>query len=61
MALYEVIPIDQTLALAIKGNNHEVDTLLNERGIKTLATRAYEVLIEGTTSLEEVYPLLSGI
>ena len=61
MALYEVIPIDQTLALAIKGNNHEVDTLLNERGIKNLATRAYEVLIEGTTSLEEVYPLLSGI
>lgn len=61
MALYEVIPIDQTLALAIKGNDHEVDQLLNERGIKNLATRAYEVLIEGTTSLEEVYPLLSGI
>lgn len=61
MALYEVIPIDQTLALAIKGNDHEVGTLLNERGIKNLATRAYEVLIEGTTSLEEVYPLLSGI
>lgn len=61
MALYEVIPIDQTLALAIKGNDHEVDTLLKERGIKNLATRAYEVLIEGTTSLEEVYPLLSGI
>lgn len=61
MALYEVIPIDQALSLAIKGNNHEVQTLLNERGIKNLATRAYEVLIEGTTSLEEVYPLLSGI
>ncbi len=61
MALYEVIPIDQTLALAIKGNDHEVDTLLKDRGIKNLATRAYEVLMEGTTSLEEVYPLLSGI
>lgn len=61
MALYEVIPIDQKLAVAIKGNNHEVDAILKERGVKNLATRAYEVLIEGTTSLEEVYPLLSGI
>lgn len=60
VALYEVIPIDQDLAAAIKGNKHDVQSLLEERGIKNLATRAYEVLIEGTTSLEEVYPLLSG-
>jgi general secretion pathway protein E/type IV pilus assembly protein PilB len=60
IALYEVIPIDQELAEAIKGNRHDVDELLSKRNIKNLATRAYEVLIEGTTSLEEVYPLLSG-
>ncbi len=60
LALYEVIPIDQTLAEAIKGNRHDIETLLSERDIKNLATRAYEVLIDGTTSLEEVYPLLSG-
>ena len=60
LALYEVIPVDQTLAEAIKGNRHDIEEILKERGIKNLATRAYEVLIEGITSLEEVYPLLSG-
>ncbi len=60
VALYEVIPIDQELAEAIKGNRHDVEELLEKRGIKNLATRAYEVLMDGTTSLEEVYPLLSG-
>ncbi len=60
LALYEVIPVDQSLAEAIKGNRHDIEEILQERDIKNLATRAYEVLIEGTTSLEEVYPLLSG-
>ena len=60
LALYEVIPVDQSLAEAIKGNRHDIEEILKERDIKNLATRAYEVLIEGTTSLEEVYPLLSG-
>lgn len=60
MALYEVIPVDQQLALAIKGNDHDVEQILHDRGVKNLATRAYEVFIEGHTSLEEVYPLLSG-
>lgn len=60
LALYEVIPIDQELAEAIKGNRHDIEELLAKRNIKNLATRAYEVLIDGTTSLEEVYPLLSG-
>ena len=60
VALYEVIPIDQHLALAIKSNDHDVDALLKDRNIKNLATRAYEVLNQGITSLEEVYPLLSG-
>ncbi|MDX2362477.1 MAG: GspE/PulE family protein [Crocinitomicaceae bacterium] len=61
IALYEVIPIDQSLAEAIKSNQHEVQEELKEKNIKSLATRAYEVLINGDTSLEEVYPLLSGI
>lgn len=60
LALYEVIPIDQKLALAIKGNDHSIEELLQQRGIKNLSERAYELLIDGTTSLEEVYPLLSG-
>ncbi len=60
VALYEVIPIDQELALAIKGNEYNVASLLKTRNISNLAQRAYEILIQGTSSLEEVYPLLSG-
>lgn len=60
LALYEVIPIDQQLALSIKRNDDHIDEKLKERGINNLADKAYEVLISGETSLEEVYPLLSG-
>lgn len=60
LALYEVIPIDLELAESIKMNNHKVDEILKSRGIKKLADRAYEELLTGSTSLEEVYPLLSG-
>ncbi|MCH2224901.1 MAG: GspE/PulE family protein [Crocinitomicaceae bacterium] len=60
LALYEVLPIDHELSLAIKGNEYNVDEIIEKRGIKSLAIRAYEVLTSGVTSLEEVYPLLSG-
>jgi type II secretory ATPase GspE/PulE/Tfp pilus assembly ATPase PilB-like protein len=33
---------------------------LNERGLQSLSQRAYELLIHGETSLEEVYSLLTG-
>lgn len=60
IALYEVLPIDSALAEKIKNNDHNVTELLNERGLKSLSQRAYEVLIQGQTSLEEVYSLLTG-
>jgi general secretion pathway protein E/type IV pilus assembly protein PilB len=60
IALYEVIPMDQELAMAIKNNESDITILLDDRAIKTLATRALEVLREGQTSLEEVYALLTG-
>lgn len=60
LALYEVLPIDHELSLAIKANEYNVDDIIKKRGIKSLAIRAYEVLTSGVTSLEEVYPLLSG-
>lgn len=60
VALYEVIPIDMELASKIKENDHSVENILKQRGIKTLAERAYEIYLEGTTSLEEVYPLLTN-
>lgn len=59
IALYEVIPIDSVLAQKIKNNDYSVGDVLAERGIKRLAQRAYELFINGETSLEEVYPLLT--
>lgn len=60
IALYEVLPIDAALAEKIKNNDHNVSDLLKERGLKDLSQRAYEVLTQGETSLEEVYSLLTG-
>lgn len=57
-AVYEVIPIDQELALEIKNGNMYIQTLLKERGISTLAENAFELFQEGFTSIEEIYPLL---
>ncbi len=59
IALYEVIPIDQKIALEIKNNSHDINSLLKQRGIMNIAQRAYQELITGSTSLEEVYPFLS--
>ncbi len=57
-AVYEVIPIDQELAIEIKQGNLYIDSLLKERGIRTLAENAFDLFAEGQTSLEEIYPLL---
>ncbi|OKS87291.1 GspE/PulE family protein [Mucilaginibacter polytrichastri] len=57
-AVYEVIPIDQEFALAIKNADMSVGDLLSERGIQTLAENAFNLFSEGNTSLEEIYPLL---
>lgn len=57
-ALYEVIPIDQELSNAIKTQRFEVSEALAERNILSLRDNAFELLEQGLTSIEEVYPLL---
>jgi general secretion pathway protein E/type IV pilus assembly protein PilB len=57
-AVYEVIPVDQDLAMEIKNGNMYVNELLKERGIQTLAENAFQIFSRGMTSLEEIYPLL---
>lgn len=57
-AVYEVIPVDQELALEIKNGNMHIQNLLKERGIRTLAENAFHLFSEGSTSIEEIYPLL---
>ncbi|HCC29746.1 MAG TPA: type II/IV secretion system protein [Marinilabiliales bacterium] len=57
-ALYEVIPINQEYAGFIKNRKNDIhENLLND-GIVPLSVRAYNLLAEGVTSLEEVYPIL---
>jgi len=60
-AIYEVITIDHELADRIKEGELKVDTLLTERGIEKISEKAYRFLVDGTTSLEEVYSLLTTI
>jgi general secretion pathway protein E/type IV pilus assembly protein PilB len=57
-AVYEVIPVDQELALQIKNGNMYVNELLKDRGIRTLAENAFSLFSSGLTSIEEIYPLL---
>jgi len=57
-AVYEVIPIDQELALEIKNGNMYIQNLLKERGIQTLAENAFTIFSDGLTSIDEIYPLL---
>jgi type IV pilus assembly protein PilB len=57
-AVYEVIPVDQDLAFEIKQGNLNVQNLLQERGIQTLAENAFRLFSGGLTSIKEIYPLL---
>lgn len=58
VAIYEVIPIDSDFSNEIRSNNNEIENLLEEKNIQTLAGQAYDLLKLGETSFEEVYPLL---
>jgi len=57
-AVYEVIPIDQELSAEIKGGSMNINDLLKERGVHTLAENAFNLFSAGQTSIEEIYPLL---
>lgn len=60
-AVYEVIPIDPELAESIKQADMRVQPLLDQRGIVSLSKQALTLIYDGTTSLEEAYPLLTEI
>ncbi len=57
-AVYEIIPIDFELSAQIKIGNANIQGLLKERGISTLAENAFNLFRDGATSLEEIYALL---
>jgi general secretion pathway protein E/type IV pilus assembly protein PilB len=57
-AIYEIIPIDGELGDYIKEDNMKVDDALKKRNIQKLHERARQLWVNGTTTLEEVYPFL---
>jgi len=58
-AIYEIIPITKMLVDHIKHNDLEIDIYLNEHNIATLKTNAINLIQQGISSVEEVYPLLT--
>ncbi len=58
-AIYEILPVTNDLKEPIKDNDLEIDTYLKERKIKTLKQNAVQLIMDGVTSVEEVYPLLT--
>ncbi len=58
IALYEVIPIDETFSNEIKNKNFAINNLLKERKITTLVSNAINLFESGETSFEEIYSIL---
>ncbi|WP_430412805.1 GspE/PulE family protein [Kordia sp.] len=59
-AIYEIIPIDTGLINQIKQNETEISDYLIEKNIHTLKDNAIVLIKDGTTSIDEVYALLSN-
>lgn len=57
-AIYEVIRIDKELASIIKERGDASDGFLKDKGVNSLSDSAWKLLMDGETSLEEVYPIL---
>ncbi len=58
-AIYEIIPITKELVALIKNNVLEIDDYLKENNIVTLRHNAFQMIKQGTTSIEEIYALLT--
>lgn len=57
-AVYEIIPIDNELALHIKNEDLQVSDVFERKGIKSLSQAAFELFEKGETTIEEIYPIL---
>lgn len=57
-AIYEVIPVDSYISDFILNNEKNVSIYFQSKGIKTLQQSALEVMLNGETSIEEIYPFL---
>ncbi|MBL4604154.1 MAG: type II/IV secretion system protein, partial [Flavobacteriaceae bacterium] len=57
-AIYEIIPITKELVQKIQDKELDVSEYLLKNKIHTLQTNALNLVVEGVTSIEEIYPLL---
>ena len=57
-AIYEIIPIDKELVGLIKNNQMDIDDYLEMNNIQTLKKNAIDLIIDGSTSVDEVFSLL---
>lgn len=57
-AIYEVIPITKELSEHIKSNTTQIDEYCKRHHINKLSENAFSLLMNGETSLEEIYPYL---
>ncbi|GAA4276413.1 GspE/PulE family protein [Aquimarina mytili] len=58
-AIYEILPITKELETAIRHNELQIDDYIERRDINTLQHNAIRMVIEGETSVDEVYALLA--
>lgn len=58
-AVYEVIPMDDTLAEAARSGRTDIAPLLATRGISSLRDAVTELFRRGETSLDELIPLMN--
>ena len=59
-AIYEIIPITGDLVTSIRDQELEVNDRLREKNIETLKDNAIRLLVQGETSVDEVYALLTN-
>ncbi|MCH2045927.1 MAG: type II/IV secretion system protein, partial [Saprospiraceae bacterium] len=59
-AIYEIIPINETLRQKIKTEDLNVRQLLKEEGIQSLADNAFTLFEQGLTSIDEIYAILAS-
>ncbi len=57
-ALFEILPVDESLRHHIKNNNDNEGEILKETKSSSLAENAIKLVQSGKTSLEEIYPLI---
>jgi len=58
-AIYEVLPIDQELSTLVKQQSEDITAILQKKKILTLADNAFDLLVKGQTSLDEIYSIIA--